>query len=142
MLPVIRRASGTSAPGRWLDQELDRLFNGYWVGVDRTPTGPYPVDVWEDDDNVYVEAEVPGFSKDEISITLERGILHISTERKPVQTKGNRPVNERTHGRVHRSFTLPKTVDDTKAQARLDSGVLQLTFPKRAEVKPQKINIS
>ena len=68
----------------------------------------YPVNMWEDDDAVHVEAEVPGFTKDEIEITIEQGTLQISAERNQEKQNNNNngsPIlTERTWSRYFRSF--------------------------------------
>ena len=92
-----------------------------------------------------MDAELPGFKKDEIDITLENGTLTISAERS-VQNKqegeGEYLLNERRYSRFLRSFTLPPTVDEAKVDAKLTDGVLHLVLNKREETKPRKITVS
>ncbi len=142
MLPVIRRAVGSLEPTRWFDHDLDRLLSGFWDGADRAVTGAYPVDIREDDDSVYVDAEVPGFTKDEVSVSIEKGILSITAERKAPEQKGTQHLTERRYNRVRRSFALPTAVDESQSRAKLDNGVLHLTLPKVAAAKPQKIEVN
>ncbi len=142
MLPVIRRAVGSLEPTRWFDHDLDRFLNGFWEGTDRSVTGVYPVDIREDDESIYVDAEVPGFAKDEMSVSIEKGILNITAERKAQETKGTQHLSERRYSRVRRSFTLSTAVDESQSLAKLDNGVLHLTLPKVAEAKPQKIEVN
>src|SRR3954471_8774292 len=69
---------------------------------------PYGVDIREDQDHFYVEAELPGFKKDEVDITLEDQTLTIAAERnaeKTEQQKGELLLNERRYARFLRSFT-------------------------------------
>ena len=141
MLPVLRRIGGSLEPIGWMDREFDRLFHSMWGDSDRSAAGTYPVDIWEDDQNVYVEAEMPGFKKDEISVTLERSILSISAQRKAENDERTKHVSERNFASIRRSFKMPSTVDHSKTEAKLEDGVLQLRLPKRPEVKPQKIKI-
>lgn len=147
MLPVLTR--GTTAfpdTNDWVDREFGRLMRRFWgdgPASSSVGTIAYPVNIWEDDDNVYVEAEMPGFRRDEIDITLEQGVLNISAERKAEpQRNGSEILNERRYMRYYRSFSLPATVDDTNVEARLADGVLHLTMPKRAEVKPRRIKVN
>jgi len=117
------------ALGRWFDDETE-------------VTGTYPVDIREDDDHVYVEAELPGFTKDQVNATFEKGVLSIVAERKPEKPKeGQTHVAERRFTRVARSFTLPNTVDENKIEAQLADGVLHLKLSKREEVKPRRIDV-
>lgn len=148
MLPVLSR--GTAAypdTTDWVDREFGRLMRRFWGDGPATASSvgtiAYPVNIWEDDDNVYVEAEMPGFRRDDIDITLEQGVLNISAERKAeTEHSGAEILNERRYMRYHRSFSLPTPVDDTQVEAKLTDGVLHLTMPKRAEVKPRRIKVS
>jgi len=102
---------------------------------------PYAVDVREDADHIYVEAELPGFRKEEVDITLENQTLTISAERKEEKKPGDHLLRERRYQRFVRSFTLPPTVDERKVDARLADGVLNITLNKREETKPRKIQV-
>ena len=128
---------------RDFDVLVNRLFNGR--GTQAAPFAPYAVDVREDADHIYVEAELPGFVKDEIDITLENSTLTIAAERKvenKQQPGGDFLLNERRYTRFLRSFTLPPTVDEGSVQANLTDGVLKITLNKREETKPRKIKVS
>jgi len=143
MLPVLnRRRELLNDPFDWFDRDLDRML-GRWWNEPRSFGGAYPVDIWEDDDNVHVEAEMPGFKKDEIDITLEQGILNITAERKQTEEQGpeGHHLRERRFSRYQRSFTLPTSVDESGCDATLEDGVLHLTFPKTPEVKPRRIAV-
>ncbi|HSI33646.1 MAG TPA: Hsp20/alpha crystallin family protein, partial [Tepidisphaeraceae bacterium] len=106
--------------------------------------GPYGVDIREDNDHLYVEADLPGFKKDEVDITLENQTLSITAEKNEEATdqpQGDWLLNERRYARFMRSFTLPPTVDDQKVDAKLADGVLKITLNKREETKPRKITV-
>ena len=105
---------------------------------------PYCVDVREDPDHIYVEAELPGYSKDEVDVTLENQTLTISAEKKMEkkrEEKGQMLLNERRYSRFLRSFTLPPTVDEQTVNAKLNDGILTITLNKREETKPRKIQV-
>ena len=74
-------ATRSSAAQRDFDHLLGRLFNGNGNDENCTHLAPYGVDIREDQDHLYVEAELPGFKKDDIDITLENQTLTISAER-------------------------------------------------------------
>jgi len=97
-------------------------------------------------DHFYVEAELPGFKKDDLDITLENQQLTIAAVRKEEQEqkndKGEFLLHERRYNRFLRSFTLPPTVDDQTVNAKLNDGVLVITLNKREETKPRKITVS
>jgi HSP20 family protein len=132
--------------GREFDTVLSRFFGGnegngagrqHWMA-------PYGVDIREDQDHLYVEADLPGFKKDEVDITLENQTLTIAADRKQEmqeEKKGEWLLNERRYARFLRSFTLPPTVDDQKVDAKLVDGVLRVTLNKREETKPRKIQV-
>jgi len=141
---LIRRA-GDLRPS-YLLGELDRILGGAWgEGEEGRSTAAYPVDIHEDNQAVYVEAELPGFKKEEIDVSFEKGVLRIVAERKSNQEKrekGKAHLVERRFTRVSRAFALPADVDDNKVDAKLDEGVLSLKFHKREEVKPRRITLS
>lgn len=139
MLPTRRYAT----PFDMLQREIDRAFDRVWTqgGNGGEMTASYPVDIHEEEDQVVVEAELPGFKKDEIDITMEQGVLTITATRKPEEKKGEQHLNERRYTRVMRSFRLPIAVDENKVDAHLDGGVLTLKLPKREEVKPRRIAV-
>lgn len=139
-------------PGFWalgplgeMQNEIERFITDMWGGEE----GPssywgYKVDVHEDGDHVYVEAELPGLTKDEIDITLENGIMTIRGEKKSNTEKRdqNYHMRERLYGKFSRSFQLPTTVDDAKVEATLEDGVLKVLLHKREEVKPKRIEVN
>jgi HSP20 family protein len=119
--------------GRLCGRETD---GGGWA--------PYAVDVREDGDHIYLEAELPGFKKDEVDITLENQTLTITATRKESSEEGKPGeylLRERRYNRFIRSFTLPPTVDERTVDAKLNEGVLMVTLNKREETKPRKITV-
>ena len=122
---------------------LNRFFNGGQNQGERL--APYGVDIRENGDQLVVEAELPGFTKDQVDITLENQTLTIAAERRfePKENNdGGYLLNERRYSRFLRSFTLPPTVDEKSVQAKLENGVLTVTLNKREETKPRKISVS
>ena len=135
---------------REFDTMLNRFFGGREVAAANGSGGylaPYAVDVREDGDHIYVEAELPGFKKDEVDITLENQTLTISAERRSEtknggdQKQGDLLLHERRYTRFLRSFTLPPIVDEGSVNAKLHDGVLTITLNKREETKPRKISV-
>lgn len=138
MLPSLRRnvRSLWESPLSLLDREFGRVAesDGDWAAS-------YPVDITEDDNQITVEAEMPGFKKEEISVTFENGILSITGERKTRENKGQQHLTERRYLKVARSFTLPTSIDEGKTEAKLEDGVLKLRLPKAEGVKPRRIAV-
>ena len=88
-------------------------------------------------------AEIPGLTKENVSITMENNVLTISGERKFEKDveKENFHRIERTYGSFSRSFSLPANVATQKADASFKDGVLTVTLPKTDEAKPRQIAI-
>lgn len=106
--------------------------------------GTYAVDVREDGDRFYVEAELPGFKRESVEINLENQTLRITAERQLVkdQDADGLLLHERSITRFDRSFRLPPTVDGNGVIAKLEDGVLTVTINKREDSKPRKITVS
>jgi HSP20 family protein len=152
MLPMLRKTNGAKeTPFELARRDFDRLwpdFGRFFSGWDFPEafagedfTASYPVDMTEDENTIYVDAEMPGFKKDEIDISAENGMLRLSAERKTEKKKGKKHLEERRYHRVERSFTLPAAVDDTKAKATFKDGVLHLELPKSEESKQHRITV-
>ena len=146
MLPTSIRRTGRTAwehPLEAVQNEFNRAFSR-WLGDggdESTLTGIYPVNIREDHDHIYVEAELPGFKREAVQVTLENGMLHFSAERQVEEQKGEVHLSERRFTRVSRSFTLPNSVDENQVDAQLRDGVLFIKLNKREEVKPRKIEV-
>ncbi len=126
-----------------MENRMNQLFRGMFesVGGD-SGLANYPVDVEEDDDQITIEAEMPGFKPEEIDVNIENGVLTIKAERSTKEENGKKKhLTERRYTRVQRSFSLPRTVDGSEVQASLDQGVLTLTLKKSEESKPRRIEI-
>jgi HSP20 family protein len=102
-----------------------------------------PVDVFEDEHNIVVTAELPGIEEKDLDITVENNVLTFSGERKmeKEEKKENFQRIERRYGRFTRSFTLPPTVDAENVNAEFTNGVLKIMLPKLEEAKPKQIKI-
>ena len=144
----VSRALATADGFDNMHREFDTMLNRFFNPEPGTRILPYGVDIREDADHFYVEAELPGFKKDEVNVTLENATLTISAERneqtsnKGDEKKGESLLQERRWGRYVRSFTLPPTVDEQKVDAKLQDGVLTITLNKREEVKPRRITVA
>ena len=104
----------------------------------------YPlVNVREEADAFYVEAEVPGVTQDQIEVLIRHGTeLTLQGERKPASADtGTWHHRERGDGRFHRVLTLAAPVDADKVHARLENGVLHLVLPMVESVKPHRIPV-
>jgi HSP20 family protein len=103
-----------------------------------------PVDISETDGEYHITAELPEIKKEDVTVTLENGVLTLQGERKQEEEENGRKNHriERSYGRFVRSFTFSDVVDDTKVRAELKDGVLHLHLPKSEKAKPKAIDIT
>jgi HSP20 family protein len=94
--------------------------------------GNLPLDVYETDDALIIEAALPGFTQDDIDIVEQNGILSIRAERQVErhEENGSWLVQERSVQVFERTIPLPVEVKADKAEATLEDGVLRISFPK------------
>ena len=128
---------------------VDDLFKGFLVRPvsyeGRTETLPrMKVDVAEKNGGYLVSAELPGVRKEDINVSIDGAQVTLEAEvkREKEVTKDERVLHsERVFGKVARCFTLPQEVDESKAQAKFENGVLELTLPKKAAAQRKQITI-
>lgn len=100
-------------------------------------------DVSENEDGFSVRVNLPGVSKNGVDISLEEDVLTVTGSRQSNVPKGWRPLRrELPHGDYRLSLQLNVPVNESKIEARVENGVLDLNLPKAEEVKPRKIKIS
>lgn len=101
------------------------------------------MDVYQDKDNVVVEAPLPGIKPEDISISIENGVLSISGEshKKSEVDEKNYYRKEVRYGSFHRSVALPTMVEPDKTKAEYADGVLKITVPKSEKAKPKQIKV-
>ena len=102
----------------------------------------FPVDVSETEDEIIVKADLPGFTKDEVTIKASENVLEIEAEHKEKkeEKKGRMYISERKYGKFYRAITLPAAVDFEKAKAKMENGVLTVKLPKKEKAK-KKIEV-
>ena len=143
MLPVLRRNGGLSttrvAPFfERVFEDFDRVLEN--AGMPAASWSGVPLGMWEDDDHLFIEVEMPGLKQEEIELTVHKGLLHIRGERKPVE--GRKYLYDgRSYGAFERVVSLPETVDPDSVQATLEKGLLLIAFRKAATARPRKVEI-
>jgi HSP20 family protein len=129
-----------------IHREINRVFDTQASVADSSATADWipPADIAEFKDRWVLKFDVPGVNASAIDITLEQGVLTISGEREKDSTDGEaeRRRIERPHGRFHRRFTLPDTVDAANVRATGRNGVLEVTIPKQAKAQPRRIEVA
>ena len=101
------------------------------------------VDIYENETEVVLAAEIPGVDEKDVEIKVEDNNLILRGERKfEKETKEeNYHRIERSYGSFFRSFALPSYIDQDRIEAEHENGVLKIRMPKRAELKPRKVKI-
>ena len=125
--------------------EMNRLFDRWgdgghsFFGARAYP----PLNVWEEGDAAYVEAELPGQDLKDLEIYVTGGNqLTLKGERKQASAdKGVWHRQERNFGQFTRTLTLPFPVDPDKVEARLENGVLRIKLAKHESARPRKIEV-
>ena len=135
-------------------EEMERMFEAFWRNPLR-PFGGWPraltgimslgpdVDIIDQDDDLVVRAEVPGFRKEDIEVWTSGPMLTIRGTRtsEEKESKGDYYRSEISHGSFSRSLPLPAEVDESAAKATLKDGVLELTLPKLEKSRRHAIKI-
>ena len=98
------------------------------------------VDIFENNDELLLHADMPGAEKDDITINVENGKLSLSGTRK-VEAEGTAHWEEFGEVEYRRTFSVPQTIDVEKVNAELKDGVLRLHLPKSEAAKPRQIEI-
>jgi HSP20 family protein len=124
-----------------LEPLLDAAFGDGLMEALFTGTS-FPMNVWEDQDALHVEAELPGVAMEDVEVLVEGDELTL---------KGRRPTTEAAEAGFHRrergtgafcrSVTLPVEVEADKVEAVLKNGVLSVTLPKAERIRPRKIAV-
>lgn len=129
-------------------RDLEDRINRFFFGMPGEPitagSSWMPVvDLNETDDAYILEAELPGLTKDDISLSVQNDVVTLKgkRERKSEEKKDGFSRIERSYGSFERSFRVPGGVDTAKVDAKFDNGVLRVTLPKPEESKPRQIEV-
>ena len=124
------------------DDFFDSMLGAWGSYSSRMPA----VDVEETGDAYIIKAEMPGFKEDDVKITVDKHVLHISgsvdeTEKEKDESGKKYLIKERHHESFERSFSLPDGLDESAISAGFENGILTVTLPKTPEEKPRKIEV-
>ncbi len=102
------------------------------------------IDVSDNEDQVVIEADLPGIRPEEVDITVTADQVTIKAERQEEEeeTKKNYLRRERRYGHTSRTIALPTPVIGEQAEATFEDGKLTLTLPKVEEVRPKQVKVT
>lgn len=145
----LTRSPRRASPLRSLQSEVNRLFESVFPGS--LDEGEAPSTVWaprmdlmESDDQYHLSIDLPGVSKNDVSLSVENNRLTIRGERAAEARSKDENVlrMERTVGSFYRAVRLPESVDEDAIRASFEHGVLSVALPKTEKSRPKNIAIS
>jgi len=143
---MVFRCVTTRHPIYQLRDEMDRLLSGVFQSPPLATWGRHDgpaVNLWEEDDALKVEMEVPGVKSDHLDVSVVDNELAIHVELPEQKEEGvTYHRRERPVGSFGRRIPLPFEVDADHVSAELSQGVLRVTLPKSPTAKPHKINVN
>jgi HSP20 family protein len=123
---------------RRMQSEMNRMFSGYAPAFREFP----PINVWLGDNSVVVTSELPGVTRDDVTLNLQEDVLTLEGTRRPSEEQGaNWQRRERAYGSFSRAVQLPFRVDPNKVQARFNNGILEIELERLEADRPKKIEI-
>lgn len=134
-----------------LFNDFDHLIKSVW-GENSTHSQRVPaVDIVEHENGYRIEMDLPGFSESEINLSVENGILSISSpapgdeavkaDKNGEKSKERYLLHERGRRSFSRSFALPKDASADQIEGAFKNGVLTVSVPRREETKPRSIEV-
>ncbi|MCG8453360.1 MAG: Hsp20/alpha crystallin family protein [Spirochaetales bacterium] len=129
-----------------LVNEMDRMFNQLFDSAPVSASRSFPVDILENTDSYRIEAEIPGFTAEDVDVKVDDNLLIIEAIKPNLDTKDEAVkeewrVRERSQGNRKRSFVLPDDVEKSKVHAEISDGILIVELKKKPETKPVSIKV-
>ncbi len=127
-------------------QIFDSFFDEFYNAGSRIFTNDLQIDMWEDEDNVYVNAKIGSVKKENLDIEVQDQMLTLTGQLSETVEDDNKKkkyyIKEIKEESFSRTIALPTQVDADKAEANVEDGMVKIKMPKRPEVKPKKLTIS
>jgi HSP20 family protein len=142
-----RRAEEVS-PFLTLHREMNRLFDDVFNSFGNTSSllGRMPawpsIEVVQSDKDIRVSAELPGLDEKDVEVLVDDGVLTIRGEKRSETQDKERRFTERTYGRFERVIPLPFAVEEDKAEASFNNGVLTVALPRSAQAEDKAKRIA
>jgi len=131
-----------------LQERMNQVFNDFIPEMNEplsitTSWFAPKTDIYEEDDRIVLDMELPGMREEDLNLTLEGNTLTVSGERKMEKERKQDRYHriERSYGGFARTFSLPATVDQNAVEAKYESGVLHVSMVKRADARSRQIRI-
>ena len=126
------------------DNLIEEVFGRASEAGHRPEDTSLAVDIYEDEGEYVLKADLPGVAKEDVQVTLVEGVLTINAEAKAEESPGNAHWlrRERRYGHYVRSIQLGGAIDSDNIKASLKNGVLELTLPKPGKVERKTISIA
>jgi HSP20 family protein len=128
-----------------LQQEIDRLFEGFGHGFSATSASPLlpSMDVSETEKEIEITAELPGLEEKDVQLNVADNLLTIRGEKKSHREEKEKDYRlvERSYGSFQRTIELPSGVNPDSIQATISKGVLKVVVPKPAPAQTKKIAV-
>lgn len=124
-----------------IDALQKQLFGGNWLAPGKA-SGVPTTDVYVDNDKLVVEAHLPNFTDEDISVEVENGFLVVQAERhEKEEDKAKKYVVRESSMSFYRRIQLPERANADKIDAHLDEGVLKVTVPLTPLPEPKKVKV-
>lgn len=129
-----------------LQQQMSSLFGGFPFSIRAGRSGTFPqINIGATDESIEIVVFAPGLNAAEIDVSIDKGLLTISGERKPAQPAAREETRtyaqERFAGTFRRVIELPEAADPDKVQAHYEDGCLSISVGKRESSKPRAITV-
>lgn len=128
---------------RQLREEFDRMMNRRSSTSVNRPSEFPAVNIWSNEENIIVTAELPGVQVDDVNLTVHNDQLTVRGKRQCHECAENEVFHrrERGFGEFVRTIGLPFAVDSEKVDATFSNGILKITLPRAEADKPKQISI-
>jgi HSP20 family protein len=125
-----------------LRRQMNRVLDEHEGGERNLRSSSFPIEVFENDNEFILRADVPGMESDRVNLTLNWDVLGISVQRSVSAPEGfSAHRRERGDFRAARTVTFPTRVDPEKVRAELVDGVLTVNVAKAEESRPRRITV-
>ena len=123
------------------DNYMDNLFDDMLCNWGVRNSSYPEVNVYEDSKAFYLEAALPGYTNEDVTINVDKHVLHIASEKMTKKDERKYIVRERGNIRFDRAFSLPEGINEEAIEAEFKNGILTVTLPKLPVKEPKKITV-